>query len=85
MDYPILKKLKLQGDYQGMVNDVATWDEYEVPIYDIPINKKNYCRPFTQMETKDGIRNVPACANFNKANSCNVCVNTAKQIAKMNK
>lgn len=84
-EYPIKKKLMLQGEYQGMVNDVATFDVYEVPIYDIPINKENYCRPFTQMETKEGLRNVPACINFNKSGNCSICVKTAREIEKLNR
>lgn len=83
-DYPIKKKISLQGEYKGMVNDVATFEEYEVPIYDIPITKENFCRPYLPMETKDGVRMMPACINFNRASSCSICVKTARKIAKLN-
>jgi len=88
-EYRVLKKLKLQGEYKGMYQDMhgkttPTYDEYEVVIYDIPINKKEFCKPYSQIETKDGTKTVPVCTNANRSNSCNICVNTAKSIYKMN-
>lgn len=88
-EYQVLKKLKLQGEYKGMIQDMhgdttATFDEYEVTIYDVPINKKEFCKPYSQIETKDGTKTVSVCANSNRSSTCNVCVNTAKKLYKMN-
>lgn len=82
MDYPILKKLQCSGDYS---DDLHGYEMYEVPIYDIPINKKNFCKPFTTMEGKAGTKTIALCKNSKDSKTCNICVDTAKQLANMNK
>jgi hypothetical protein len=54
----------------------------KVPIYSIKFNKKNFCKPFKQMETKDGIQDVPCCSNYMNSKYCNKCIKIAKELAR---
>jgi len=82
MEYPILKKLQCTGDY---IEDSQGYEIYEIPIYAIPINKKNFCKPFTTLESKTGTKTIALCKNAKTAKMCNICIDTAKQLSKMNK
>lgn len=81
MTEQIVKYIECLGNYDELSygNEV-----YRVPIYAIPLNKKGFCKPFVQMETKDGIKNVPICSDYFRSKTCSKCVKEAKKLFKGN-
>lgn len=81
MTNQILKYIECTGEYDELTH---SYEVYRIPIYDIPLNKKGFCKPFIQMETKDGIKNIPRCSDYFRHRSCSKCVESAKKLYKSN-
>ena len=72
-------------DCTGEYDDVShSYRMYQVPIYSVPLNKKEFCRPFSSLDTKEGKKDLPLCGNYYDHKTCNRCVDTAKKLYKMN-
>jgi len=80
MEYPVLKHLECVGEYRGDGN----YEVYFLPIYAIPLKKKEYCKPYATIETKNGTKTVELCGNAKNSKTCNKCVNTARKLFTMN-
>jgi hypothetical protein len=79
-EYPIHHKIRV-----NYINEAKESDTREVPIYQIGINKKNFCKPFAAVENRNGVvENVPRCQNYKSHNTCSECIKLAKAIDRMN-
>lgn len=81
MSNQIVKYIDCIGEYDEFSHSNII---YKIPIYDIPLNKKGFCQPFVQMETKEGVRSIPRCAEYFRHKNCSKCVTSAKKLYRMN-